>query len=122
MGDAAHLMPLFTGEGVNLAFEDAMRLADVICQSVEDSSSKATFDRSLRDYEEDLYRRARAAQELSTSTVEDMFFTPGAPRTVIERWMIRQAQYQLPQWLFLVLYPFIFVGVHSFYLVFKCFI
>ena len=123
MGDAAHLMPPFAGEGVNLALEDAMRLADAMCQLVEGGSEATyTLERSLREYEEDLFQRARAAQELSTGAMEDMFFTPGAPRTAIERWIIRQFRYQLPRWLFLGFCPLIFTGVYSFYFIFKCFV
>ena len=73
MGDAAHLMPPFAGEGVNLALEGAMRLGGAILQLVK-NNSKASLEGLLREYEEDLFGRARAAQELSAGVMEDMFF------------------------------------------------
>ena len=54
LGDAAHLMPPFAGEGANLAMLDALELADAIVQGND-----------LRAYEAVMFARSQAAAEES---------------------------------------------------------
>jgi 2-polyprenyl-6-methoxyphenol hydroxylase-like FAD-dependent oxidoreductase len=54
LGDAAHLMSPFSGEGVNLAMLDA---ADLACAISESSS----FEDAVRSYEETMFARAEIA-------------------------------------------------------------
>ena len=54
LGDAAHVMPPFAGEGANLAMLDAVELADTIVQG-----------KALSDYEALMFARAHAAAEQS---------------------------------------------------------
>ncbi len=54
LGDAAHLMPPFAGEGANLAMLDAVELADAIVQGND-----------LKEYETVMFARSQAAAEES---------------------------------------------------------
>lgn len=115
IGDAAHLMTPFAGEGVNLAFIDAMKLSQAIL-STKDVSN---LEESIRIYEKDMFKRASKAQAMTSGMKGDMFFTKGAPRTSIESWLVRRISYDIPGLLYPILYPLLVAGVYSTYFVLK---
>ncbi|WP_159474279.1 FAD-dependent oxidoreductase [Chryseobacterium sp. 18068] len=59
IGDAAHLMPPFAGEGVNMAMLDALELSKVLT-----SSQFNTIESAIAEYEMNMFKRAsKIAQE-----------------------------------------------------------
>lgn len=59
IGDAAHLMPPFAGEGVNMAMLDALELSEVLT-----SSQCNTIENAISEYETNMFKRAsKIAQE-----------------------------------------------------------
>lgn len=59
IGDAAHLMPPFAGEGVNMAMLDALELSEVLT-----SSQCNTIENAISEYETTMFKRAsKIAQE-----------------------------------------------------------
>lgn len=59
IGDAAHLMPPFAGEGVNMAMLDALELSEVLT-----SSQCNTIESAISAYETNMFKRAsKIAQE-----------------------------------------------------------
>jgi 2-polyprenyl-6-methoxyphenol hydroxylase-like FAD-dependent oxidoreductase len=59
IGDAAHVMPPFAGEGANMAMLDALELSEYLT-----SNSNNTLQEAISDYEVDMRKRAAvAAQE-----------------------------------------------------------
>ncbi|TVY83076.1 Monooxygenase asqM [Lachnellula suecica] len=88
IGDAAHLMSPFAGEGANLAMADAMKLAEYI----KGSTTRASLFENVARFELDMFERAKPSQELSDSNLKGWFFTPGAPRSVIERFVSGQVK------------------------------
>ncbi|KAF2010930.1 FAD/NAD(P)-binding domain-containing protein, partial [Aaosphaeria arxii CBS 175.79] len=87
LGDAAHLMTPFAGVGVNTALYDAMLLCRAIVEAQNSPTPAASLDKSIIQYEKTMWGHAHKAQQMSYDAMVDMIFTPGAPRTTIERWM-----------------------------------
>ncbi len=78
LGDAAHLMTPFGGQGANLAMLDAVDLADCLCDT-----SFATRTDSLRAFEDKMCRRSSDAAG-QTQKNQDLFFGPNAAERLAE--------------------------------------
>ncbi|RAK98124.1 FAD-dependent oxidoreductase [Aspergillus ibericus CBS 121593] len=120
IGDAAHLMTPVAGEGVNIALEDAMRLAEAITSS--SSTPTRALDDYIASYEREMFKRAFRAQKLTQKMMQCMYFTEGAPRTGIENWVIARAAHDCHPVAEPVVRPFLKAGVYSLYFVFKRFV
>ena len=112
IGDAGHLMTPHAGEGVNVAMRDALNLAEAIIRGAKEE--KISMDHEIKAFEEEMFERAKPVQDISTANMEDMFFTPGAPGSVAERyvrrgmgetWLVKTF---LPLWLVRLLMRLIF--------------
>ena len=75
IGDAAHLMSPFGGDGANLAMRDA---ADLALALVEDEYWRAAVQRS----ETDMFARAEPAAEGAWSAIQDTFSENGLAHTL----------------------------------------
>ncbi|KAF2104538.1 FAD/NAD(P)-binding domain-containing protein [Rhizodiscina lignyota] len=94
LGDAAHLMTPFAGEGVNVAMADAMKLADAIISACNKCSpSISAEERALaistdvKKFEEDMFVRGTRVQQMTKDMMDAMFFDPGGPEKNIETYM-----------------------------------
>jgi len=73
LGDAAHVMPFFTGRGVNLAMLDAVELAESLT-----SGKFAAVGEAIQAYETGMF--ARMAVEIDdVLSDQDVFLSPVAP-------------------------------------------
>jgi 2-polyprenyl-6-methoxyphenol hydroxylase-like FAD-dependent oxidoreductase len=70
LGDAAHLMSPFAGEGANLAMQDGAELGAALAHAVDD---RADVEGALAAYEAALFPRAAAAAAESARNLADCF-------------------------------------------------
>jgi 2-polyprenyl-6-methoxyphenol hydroxylase-like FAD-dependent oxidoreductase len=77
LGDAAHVMSPFAGEGANLALYDGALLALSIAKN------PTQIDTALAEYEADLFPRSADAAKDSADSLE-MLFAPGSPQGLLD--------------------------------------
>ncbi|KAH8897773.1 FAD/NAD(P)-binding domain-containing protein [Thozetella sp. PMI_491] len=116
VGDAAHLMTPFAGEGVNVALEDAMKLSEAIVAAVRahpdgGAAQLDALDQAVVAYEKELWPRAHKVMQLTYDLTRLWMFTPDTPRSVLPTMMARHMKYHLSP----LLYPFASAGVHSYF-------
>ncbi|KAK8195940.1 hypothetical protein M8818_007091 [Zalaria obscura] len=98
LGDAAHLMTPFAGEGVNLALADSVALADAIIAACNSSDPDA-LDKEVAKFEREMVERSTPVQQLTYDAMTLKYFTPGAPETTIEKYVCLMVGDQLPWFL-----------------------
>lgn len=67
IGDAAHVMPPFAGEGANMAMKDALDLSNSLTLE-----SYSTVQEAIAGYESEMRKRAASAAEESVKNGETM--------------------------------------------------
>ncbi|WP_123863530.1 FAD-dependent oxidoreductase [Burkholderia plantarii] len=77
LGEAAHIMPLFTGRGVNLAMLDALEFAHCLSAGRFD-----TLDAAIPAYETAMLARTSGAIE-ETPVARDLMCAPDAPAGIV---------------------------------------
>lgn len=110
IGDAAHLMTPHAGEGVNVAMEDALNLADAIIRSAKCEDVINELDKEVSVFENEMMARATKVQNHSFADTKEMYLNPGASHAVIDKW-VRRAMAEELGWIVEVVLPLWFVGV-----------
>lgn len=132
IGDAAHVMTPFAGEGVNLAFQDCLKLSQAIIAAAASRSADLALrqspeqqnigrptqlDLNVRDFERDMFKRATKTQQMTYDMMEAMYKVPGAPRNGIERYLITAVEGELGRALTLALTPVVYIWYFIFKLI-----
>lgn len=88
IGDAAHLMTPFAGEGVNLGMLDGLELSEAIIQGLEkggiDAGAAGGLDRGVRAFEEKMWKRSEEVAGETWRNLEMFFRDEEAPRGWVE--------------------------------------
>ena len=82
LGDAAHLMTPFAGEGVNLAMLDALDLSKAIVEASTGDGGTELFD-AIKRYEKTMLERCHESMEETWRNLQ-LFFAPTAPRELVK--------------------------------------
>ncbi|KAH9842092.1 FAD binding domain [Teratosphaeria destructans] len=106
IGDAAHVMTPFAGEGVNLAMEDSLKLSQAILKSVDTPHQLAS---NVRTFEEDLFVRGRKTQQVTYDMMAAIYHTPGSPRRGIERYILKAMTDEMGWWMTMLVTPIVYV-------------
>ncbi|GME30258.1 uncharacterized protein K452DRAFT_291281 [Neofusicoccum parvum] len=109
LGDAAHVMTPFVGEGVNGAMKDAMELADAIGVALKRGWTTDVLGEEIQKYEQGMFRRIHKVQKKTEDMMKLMLFTDDAPRTVMDKWIVRSMSDELDAVRLLVLRLAVFV-------------
>lgn len=115
VGDAAHLMTPYAGEGVNVALEDAMKLAQGIVDAVGKhpaggAAQRDALDAAVAAYEDDMFPRTKKVTKLTAELLRLWMHTPGTPQAVIPDVMSEHVRYHAPA----VAYPFVSLAMRSY--------
>ena len=94
-----------------------MKLAHTIIDASKDTRNDELAV-EIAEYEEEMFRRAKKAQQLTNGAMQCMMFTKDTPRLSIESWCIGMVSERMPPFL----YPLIFSGICVFYFFYKNFI
>ena len=82
IGDAAHLMTPFAGEGVNLAMWDAMLLGRALVDALKDGWDKDNVWTAMRVFEEEMFIRAKEKAQESWDNMQIMVQSDAAKAMV----------------------------------------
>lgn len=89
IGDAAHLMTPFAGEGVNLSMQDALMLSRAIFRATGSSAPTCKLKAEIRAFEKNLFVRAERTAAHTKDMLNWMMFTDGTPRSTIDKFLLR---------------------------------
>jgi 2-polyprenyl-6-methoxyphenol hydroxylase-like FAD-dependent oxidoreductase len=112
LGDAAHVMTYFGGEGVNIALKDAMVLAEEIVVAVEKNDDLTVgLDEAVRRFELEMWPRSERVAKLSNDLMKKWMFTPGVPESVTAASIAMHVNFHTP-W---IVQPLAVAAVHSYF-------
>jgi 2-polyprenyl-6-methoxyphenol hydroxylase-like FAD-dependent oxidoreductase len=95
LGDAAHVMTPFAGEGVNLAMSDAMNLVTAIENAVTIGTHDALYA-EVAAYENDMFVRATKVQQQTYDMMSASLLDEGGVDKNIEKYIMAAVGDQLP--------------------------
>jgi len=86
VGDAAHVMSPFAGEGVNIAMLDALELAMAIADAWKGNPSVESLWAAIPSFEQTMFRRANRSCSLSANN-QILALNERAPHDFVKCWL-----------------------------------
>ncbi|RWA06729.1 hypothetical protein EKO27_g8377 [Xylaria grammica] len=96
IGDAAHVMLPFAGEGVNLGLDDAQKLAAAIIRAVRNDGGLDELDSQVAAFEKDMFTRMELFQRQTAEISKLWLFTEGDLRRVVPGVLSSHAKLVVP--------------------------
>lgn len=119
VGDSAHVMTPFAGEGVNIGMQDALMLSRAILKASNSPTPEVSLPDEIRLFEKDLFVRAEETARLTDDMLTWLFFTDGSPGSIIEKFSLRMLSFHEKGVLSSLTYPFVAVAVYAYFAVFR---
>ncbi|KAJ5759172.1 hypothetical protein N7520_006328 [Penicillium odoratum] len=119
IGDAAHVMTPFAGEGVNLGMQEALILSQAILRATVSFSPAQKLPAEIKYFEEDLSVRAERTAAHTKAMLDLMMFTDGVPRSTIDKFCLRMMSFHDKTLLEHLRYPFLATFVKSYFFLCK---
>ncbi|KAJ5721934.1 uncharacterized protein N7483_009868 [Penicillium malachiteum] len=119
IGDAAHLMTPFAGEGVNVGMQDALMLSRAVGKALDSPNPAVQLNPELVDFEEDLFVRAERTTSLTKDMMHWMMFADGSPRTVIDKYILRILTFHDKGILDYLRYPLLMASLKSWFFLYR---
>lgn len=85
LGDAAHLMTPFGGEGVNSAMHDALGLANAIVRAVKSGKGLDRISEELTLYEKVMFVRSQEKAQETWDSLSGEFFVKDGPEMFLQK-------------------------------------
>jgi 2-polyprenyl-6-methoxyphenol hydroxylase-like FAD-dependent oxidoreductase len=115
IGDAAHVMTPFAGEGVNLGMQDALMLSQAILRATSSSAPTDKLPVEIRAFEENLFVRAKRTATHTMDMLKWMMLTDGAPRSTIDKFSLRMMTFHDKTFFEHLRYPFLAALVKGYF-------
>ncbi|TGJ82177.1 hypothetical protein E0Z10_g6568 [Xylaria hypoxylon] len=96
LGDAAHVMLPFAGEGVNLGLDDAQKLAAAIIKAVQNGGSLDELDSQVVAFEKEMFTRMGLFQSQTAEVTKLWLFTDGDLRRIVPGVLSSHAKLVVP--------------------------
>ncbi|KAL8660711.1 MAG: hypothetical protein Q9202_006291 [Teloschistes flavicans] len=91
LGDAAHLMTPFAGEGVNLAMMDALDISNAVAEA----ASEGRLDETILAYEQKMFERSHKSMEETWHNL-GLFFMEDSPKSFVDWFERMMAEFRGP--------------------------